>query len=414
MDIARASNGPILRRRLYVAVPVLLLAIAGLAFVILPAMPTVETDTLWIDEVRRGPLVRSVRGMGKLTPERSRLVTAQSAGIVEALYVFPGTLVDADTVILRLINHQLEQDLANAEFSLAMREAELANQRVLLKSELLLMQADLQELEASFVHAEREVSVNERLYTQNMLAETTLEQSRLKVEQLRRRVTLERQRIEYQREAHEAQLDSLRLDVKRLNTIGQGLSQRVAGLDVRAGIDGTLQRLPVDVGQQVGMGDMLAQVADPHTLKAVIEIPETRARDVKAGLEAVIDTRHGRVAGQVVRVDPAVTQGVVKVDVQLAGDYPSGARADLTVEGIVELERLTETVFITRPPEAREGAKLSLFRLAADSDLAVRTSVHFGASSASQIEVIEGLVPGDRVILSDLTRWDDFTQIRIQ
>ncbi len=379
-----------------------------------PATPSVEKGAVWIDTVKRGPLLVEVRGVGTLIPENNRLITALSNGVVEELYIFPGAAIEENTLILRMSNPQLEQDAKNAELDLESSKAELANQEVLLQSQMLQMKANFAQLEAGFRQAQKLVEVNQELFEEGLLAKVTLEQSKLDQDQFEKRFELEKQRLTFQQEAHEAQLNTFRVNIKQLEAVEALLSRQVENLSVRAGIQGILQRLPVEVGQQLALGEVLAEVADPTKLKAVIEIQETQARDILIGQKATIDTRNGLIEGQVFRIDPAVENGTVAVDIQLTSKYPRGARPDLTVEGTIELQRIPDTVYVGRPAFGREESSMSLFKFETEaSTYAMRTKVKFGRSSVSVIQVLEGLKPGDRVILSDASEWEKFDRINV-
>jgi HlyD family secretion protein len=378
-----------------------------------PAAPSINRSSVWIDTVERGPLEVKVRGIGSLVPEDLRWLTAQTNGSVEEIVILPGAKVNPETVILRLENPELQQDLRNAELQLASAQAELANQRVREEDSLLEMEYQLAQLEASFENAKLDVRVNEELFAEGLVAERDLLRSRLSKDQLERQTAILQQRLQKRRQQMEQNLAPSISNVSQAEERVSLLTRQVDDLFVKAGINGVLQRLNLEEGQQVTTGTQLAQVADPSRLKAVVRIPETQAKDVSVGLPADIDTRNGIVEGTVVRVNPTVEAGTVDVDVQLLGDLPSGARADLTVEGSIRLASLDDVLFVGRPSFARENGTVGIFRLAEDGSTAIRTTVTFGKSSVSEIEVRTGLTEGDRVILSDTSQYDDNDRLRL-
>jgi HlyD family secretion protein len=296
---------------------------------------------------------------------------------------------------------------------LASAEAQLANQRVREEDGLLEMEYQLAQLEASYENAKLDVRVNEELFAEGLVAERDLLRSRLSKEQLERQTEIMRRRLETRGQQVEQNLAPALASVDQEKERVALLRQQVADLSVRAGLKGVLQRLPLEEGQQVATGTQLAQVADPTRLKAVVRIPETQAKDIQIGQTATIDTRNGTVAGTVARVNPTVVAGTVDVDVRITGELPRGARADLTVEGIISLASLDDVLYVGRSSSARENGTMGIFRLSTDGDLAERTQVVFGKSSVSEIQVISGLTVGDRIILSDTSQYDDNDRLRL-
>lgn len=392
---------------------VLVIALGVLLFSMDPAAPSVDRSSIWIGEVKRGPLEVNVRGIGTLVPVDLRWLTAQTNGSVEEIFILPGAKVVPETVILQLGNPELEQNYRNAQLQLASAEAQLANQRVREEDSLLEMEYQLAQLESNFENAKLDVRVNEELFAEGLVAERDLLRSRLMKEQLDRQTGILKHRLETRREQVEQNLAPALAAVSQEMERVALLQQQVADLSVRAGLTGVLQRLPLEEGQQVTMGAQLAQVADPTRLKAVIRIPETQAKDVQIGQDATIDTRNGKVAGKVARVNPTVVAGTVDVDVNLTGDLPRGARADLTVEGIVSLASLNDVLFVGRSSSARENGTMGIFKITPDGNQANRTQVSYGKSSVSEIQVITGLVEGDRIILSDTSQYDDNDRLRL-
>jgi HlyD family secretion protein len=416
MDIVRSDlKKKKQRRRLIIGVALaLLLGIGGwFLFSMDPAAPALDRASVWIGEVERGPLEVRVRGIGTLVPEDLRWITAQTNGSVEEINILPGARVEPDTVILQLSNPELEQNMRNAELQLASAQAELANQRVREEDSLLEMEYQLAQLESSYENAKLDVRVNEELFAEGLVAERDLLRSQLSKEQLERQTEILQRRLETRRMQMEQNLAPALASVSQEEERVTLLRQQVADLSVQAGISGILQRLPLEEGQQVTSGAQLAQVADPSRLKAVIRIPETQAKDVQIGQTAVIDTRNGIVNGRVARVNPTVVGGTVDVDVEITGELPRGARADLTVEGSVQLASMDDVLYVGRPSFARENGTVGIFKLAPDGNSAERTRVAFGKSSVSEIQVLEGLAEGDQVILSDTSQYDDNDRLRI-
>jgi HlyD family secretion protein len=409
MDIVRSDLKKKKQRRQFIVGISIFLVVVILGFFIFsmdPAAPSVERSAVWIGEVERGPLEVNVRGIGTLVPEDLRWITAQTNGSVEEIHILPGAAVKPDTVILQLANPELEQSYRNAELQLASAEAQLSNQRVREEDSLLEMEYQLAQLEATYESAKLDVRVNEELFAEGLVAERDLLRSQLSKAQLDRQSEIMRRRLETHLAPALASVDQEKERVALLK-------QQVADLSVRAGLKGILQRLPLEEGQQVATGTQLAQVADPTRLKAVVRIPETQAKDIQIGQDAIIDTRNGTVVGEVARVNPTVVAGTVDVDVRITAELPRGARADLTVEGIISLASLDDVLFVGRSSSARENGTMGIFRLSPDGDEAIRTQVVFGKSSVSEIQVISGLQIGDRIILSDTSQYDDNDRLRL-
>lgn len=392
---------------------IILLSVGAFLFSMDPAAPSIERSSIWIGEVKRGPLEVNVRGIGTLVPVDLRWLTAQTNGSVEEIFILPGAPVTPDTVILQLGNPELEQNYRNAEFQLASAEAQLANQRVREEDSLLEMEFQLAQLESNFENAKLDVRVNEELFAEGLVAERDLLKSRLVKEQLERQTEILQRRLDTRRQQVEQNLAPALAAVSQEKERVALLLQQVADLSVCAGLNGVLQRLPLEEGQQVTMGTQLAQVADPTRLKAVVRIPETQAKDIQIGLNAIIDTRNGKVSGVVARVNPTVVAGTVDVDVDLTGELPRGARADLTVEGIINLASLSDVLFVGRSSSARENGTMGIFKLSPVGNEARRTQVAFGKSSVSEIQVVDGLFEGDQIILSDTSQYDDNDRLRI-
>ena len=421
MDIARPASvarQKKIRRTLFAVgtLIVVVLVTVGLAQ-LKPAAPTVESGSFWPGQVRKGSMLRQVRGPGTLVPEDIRWIPASTDGRVERILTLPGTTVEADTVILELIDERVQQEALDAEFQLRAAEAELASLTVRLRNELLQQQSHAADIQAQYHRARITAEANEQLSKEGLQSSVTTQISRVEADELATRLRIEQERLKSNGESTEAQLAAERARVAQSRALYELRRQQVDGLKVRAGIAGVLQQVPVEVGQRVVPGTNLARVAVPGRLKAELRIPETQARDVEIGLKAVIDTRNGEVEGKVSRVDPAAQNGTVLVDVAFTGPLPRGARPDLSVDGTIELERLTDVLYVERPAFGQENSTVSLFRLLGPPTAfegAERVQVKFGRSSVNTIEVLDGLREGDRVILSDMSAWDGYDRLRIR
>jgi len=416
MDIARPHIAKQKRRRriLFASGGVLALIVITVALSHLkPAVPSVDRSTVWVDTVKRGPMVREVRGLGTLVPEEIRWIPANTEGRVEKIVVRPGTQVKADTVILELSSPELEQAAHDAESKLKAAEAEFTTLQAKLQRDLLDQESNTARVHSEYQQARIESDMNEQLKKNGLVAELQYKTSQVKAAELLNRDAIEEKRLNFARDSIEPQLASKQAEVDQVKAAAQLKLDQVEALHVKAGMNGVLQQMPVDVGQRVKIGDNLARVADPTKLKAEIKIAETQAKDIQIGEKTTIDTRNGVVTGHVTRVDPAVEQGTVKVDAQIDGDLPRGARPDLTIDGTIELERLDDVIYVGRPAFGQENNTVSIFKLVSGSSEAVRTPVKLGRSSVNSIEIINGLQPGDQVILSDTSAWDAHERIRL-
>jgi len=416
MDIARPdqTRRKRIKRTVYGAAAVL--AVGGITLglsKLKPAAPGVERGTVWIDTVKRGPMVRDVRGQGTLVPEDIRWIPATTQGRVVRILLRPGTQVKASSVILDLSNPQLEQELGDAALKLAGAEASLANLRVQSQNEALAQEAATANIEAEFKKASLQVEANDQLAKKGLVSDMILKQSRLEADQLSARYTIAKKQLASYADSIKARVDVQQSEVEQARAALRLRRQQVDDLHVRAGFDGVLQVVPVEVGQQVAPGANLARVADPSRLKAELKIPETQAKDIQPGQTASIDTRNGIVAGKVVRIDPSVQNGTVTVDVTMTDTLPKGARPDLSVDGTIELERLRDVLFVGRPAFGQEQSAVGLFKLQPDGS-ASRVQVKLGATSVNVVEIRSGLSAGDQVILSDMSNWDAFDRIRLQ
>ncbi len=402
------------RRILWTAAVVVAVALVTLGVSRLkPAAPSVERATLVIDTVRRGEMVREVRGLGTLVPEEIRWIPAVTEARVERIVLQPGTRVTADSVILELSNPELQLQSLEAESQARAAEARYTELKVRLESQNLDQKASAARVEAESQQAKLRAEADTELAANGLIAAITLKQSQSAAKELAYREGIERQRLAIAGEAIEAQLRVQQAEVEQRRALARLRRSQLDALRLRAGLDGVLQVVPVEVGQRVTPGTNLARVAQPDRLKAVVRIPETQARDVQPGQKAVVDTRNGIVQAHVMRVDPAVQNGTVTVDLGLEGGLPRGARPDLTVDGTIELERIADTRYVGRPAMGQPQTTIGLFRLVKGTNEAVRARVRLGQASVSTVEVLDGLEVGDEVILSDTSAWDSADRIRL-
>jgi HlyD family secretion protein len=378
-----------------------------------PAAPSVERSSVWIDTVKRGPMVRQVRGLGTLVPEDIRWIPTSTEGRVEKILIWPGTKVESDSVILELSSPELEQSAGEAVSKAKAAEAEFTSKRADLQRELLDQESKATSAHAAYEQAKMERQTNDQLAKNGLVAELVYKTSKIKEEELQKTDEIEQKRMAFARDSIEPQLASQQAAVDQANQLAKLKMDQVEALHVKAGMSGVLQQLPVQIGQRVKIGDNLARVANPSKLKAQVKIAETQAKDIQPKQEATIDTRNGVVKGHVTRVDPAVEQGTVTVDIAFDEALPKGARPDLSVDGTIELERLDNVVYVGRPAFGQENNTVGMFKLVAGSNEAVRTPVKLGKSSVNTIEILSGLNPGDQVILSDTSAWDSHERIRL-
>jgi HlyD family secretion protein len=416
MDIARPVNRRAKRIRQVMWSSLALIVVGGLGVGLSrlkEAAPTVDGATVWIDTVRRGPMVREVRGLGTLVPEDIRWIPASTEGRVETIILRPGTTVEANSVVLELSNPQLEQALQDARLKLEAAEASLANQRVQLQNDMLQLRASAAAVGADYRKAQMQAEMNEALAKDKLVSELVLRQSRVDAEQLAARNAIAEQQLDMREETSRTQLLVQQSAVDQARAL-VALKQRERDeLKVRAGFSGVLQVVPVDVGQQVAAGTNLARVANPRRLKAEVKIAENQAKDIQIGQRAAIDTRNGIVKGRVTRIDPSVQNGTRTVDVSLDGDLPTGAVPDLSVDGTIQLEDMGEVLFVGRPAFGQENSSVTLFKVEADGVNVSRVQAKLGRSSVNTIEVLGGLTVGDRVILSDMSAWDTADRLRL-
>jgi HlyD family secretion protein len=381
-----------------------------------PAAPTVERATVWIDTVKRGAMLRQVRGLGTLVPvdEARRWIAASTQGRVDRIVLRPGATVTPDTVVLELSDPLARQLLDEAQQQFLAAEADFASLEAQLQTDRLNQRSAAATVESDFQQARLEKEVNEDLAKDGLVSNLVLKQSTVRADSLAMRNSLEQERVKVAETNIRAQLQAQKARIDQLRSLVSLRSQQVDQLRVRAGMHGVLEQVPVEVGQQVAPGANLARVADPTRLKAELRIAETQARDLTIGQVAQVDTRNGIIPGRVTRIDPAAQNGTVTVDVQLEGELPRGARPDLSVDGTVELERLDNVLYVGRPAFGQEQSTVGLFKLDAATGEAARMQVQLGRSSVNTIEVMSGLAEGDQVVLSDMSAWDQFDRIRLR
>ena len=416
MDIPRPNAAKEKRRKRIIAASIVAVALIGVTVALSrlkPAAPTMDRNLVWIGTVARGPMVRQVRGLGTLVPEEIRWIAARTDGRVDRIVLRPGARVTPDSVILVLSNPTVVEAATAAASQLKSGEAELANFKMTLQKNVLDAEALLARSKSEFETTRLQAEVNDSLFKDGLVSALELRRSKVAAEDASTQYDIEQKRYAFTKDSIAPQLAVKEAEVDRIRAQAKLRRDEAEALSVRAGMPGVLQVLPVEVGAQVQPGQNIARVADPARLKAEVRIAETQAKDIQIGEVASIDTRNGIVAGHVSRVDPSVQNGTVTVDVSLDGELPRGARPDLSVDGTIELERLDDVVYVGRPAFGQERSTVQIFKLDADGVYAVRTPVKLGRSSVNTIEIVEGLVPGDRVILSDMTQQDANERIRL-
>ncbi len=416
MDIPRPDQSKAKRRKRVAYTTIAGLALIGITILLArlkPAAPNVDRNVVLIDTVKRGEMRREVRGLGTLVPEEIRWIAARTEGRVDRIILRPGAVVSSDSVIIQLINPDVNQAAANADSQLKAAEAELLNLGVTVQSGVLAAESVAAVAKAEYEQAKLKAAVNEELFKEGLVSALDLKLSQVTAEQAATRNAIEQKRFAFAKDSVAPQLAVKQAEVDRLRDQAKLKHDELDALAVRAGMNGVLQVLPVEVGAQVQPGTNLARVADPTKLKAEIRIAETQARDIQIGQHATIDTRNGIAEGAVSRIDPAVQNGTVTVDVSLPGELPRGARPDLSVDGTIELERLDNVVYVGRPAFGQERSNVGMFKLDPSGEYATRTPVRLGRSSVNTIEIVSGLEPGDRVIVSDMSQWDASDRIRL-
>jgi len=422
MDVPRGkevARRKLIRRIIYIAllvaaIPLITWGLSRLK----PAAPSVDRATVWIDSVKRGPMVRDVRGLGTLVVEQYMWIPAQFEGRVEKINFLPGAKVPANDVVMVLSNPDMELAAADLEWQIKAAEANLENLRVTLETQQLAQKATTEQVKSDMEQAQLQQDRDSQLTKLGLKSDLDTKLSVAKWQELKGRYALSKEQLDISDKSIQAQVDAQKVQIEKLQAAYKLKKQQVEQLVIRAPSDGTLTQLgvtgtPLEVGMRVAPGTILAKIAQPNKLKATLKIPETQVKDVAIGQVASIDTRNGIIPDHVSRIDPAAVNGTVDVDVKLEGELPSGARPDLSVDGTITLERLSDVVFVGRPVVGQPGAKITLFKLDGEGKEAQRVPVSLGRSSVNNIEVVDGLKVGDQVILSDMSAQDSFNRIRL-
>ena len=417
MDIAIPQNEHAkIVRRIVIAV-VLLLGVAVAAYALTrlrPAAPSVDGASLFSDAVKRGDLLRAVHGVGTLVPEDIQWIPALNTARVSKIVLHPGAIVKTNSIILELTNPELQRDTLDAEYQLKAAEAQFQSVKAQMGSDILNQKAAAAAVRSEYEQSKIQHAVDEKMLEQKLGAEVTARLSKVKEDQLAIRAQLEEARSKNAEDTAEAKIAAEKSHVDQQRALYNLRRSQLEALHVRAGINGVLQLVPVEVGQSVAPGTNLARVADPKKLKAQIKIAETQANELSPGMKSTIDTRNGIVAGRVSRIDPSVQNGTVTVDISIDEALPNGARPDLSVDGTIEIENLKNILYVGRPAFGQPQTTVGLFKLNEDGTEAVRTSVKLGRFSVSSVEVLQGLKEGDRVILSDTSAWSSYERIRLK
>jgi HlyD family secretion protein len=418
MDVARPEFKTQKSRRQKVAAAIVVLFVVALLAGVMrlkPAPPTVERSTVWTDTVRRGSMLRQVRGLGSLvpSPDAVQQIPAETEATVVRIRTLPGSQVTADTILVEMSNPQTEQAAVDARLQYEAALAEYQSTRVKLESDLMDQKAGAATVGADYSEAQRQADTDKALYDLGVISGLAYKSSKGKADELTTRNDLETQRLAANQRAIESQMAQEQAKVDQMRTLAELKQKQLDALKVRAGIDGILVDLPLQVGQHVSPGTMLAKVVEPNHLMASLKITETQARDVQIGQVASIDTHNGVVAGTVTRVDPAVQNGTVTVDVKLASELPKGARPDLSVDGTIDIERMDNVLYTGRPALGEENSTITLFKLSSDGGQASRVQVRIGKASVNQVQIVDGLREGDTVILSDMSHWDNADRVRL-
>jgi HlyD family secretion protein len=419
MDIARPNIARQKRRRqiIYIAVGIVLLALVTMGLSRLkPAAPTVERSTVWVDTVKRGSVLRQVRGLGTLVPMEGSIqfLPAVTEGRVEKILELPGAQVKADTILLELSNPQLTQEALDAEWKLKASEADYKNLQVQLASQVLAQKSLSAQAQSEYSQAKMQSDIDTELAKLGVISQLSEKVSNQKTAELATRNDIEKQRLTNSSEVLIAQLQAKQAEVEEFRALSELKKSQLDRLRVRAGIDGVLQEQTLKIGQFVTPGTTLAKVVQPQRLKAELKIAETQAKDIQLGQPASVDTHNGVIPGHVVRIDPSVVNGTVTVDVALDAALPQGARPDLSVDGTIDLEKMQNVLYVGRPAFGQEQSTVGMFRLEPDGNNAVRAQVKLGRSSVNTVEILQGLKEGDQVILSDMSRWDNTDRVRLE
>lgn len=415
MDIPRPVQSKARKRLIYGGVALAAVVTVTVALSRLePAAPSVDSGTIWLDTVRQGSMLRQVRGPGTLVPEQMRQVSAVTSGRVERKLAEPGDTVQQGTILVEISNPDVELQALQAQQQLAAAEAQLVSTRSNLQTQILAQQATVVRAQADYQDAKRQADAAVELAKQGLISQQDISRARERAEQMEAALSAEQQRLEVFKGTMDEQITVQRSQVDRLREVVSFQQRLIQSMNVRAGAAGVLRDLPLEEGQWVLAGTRLATVVQPGRLKAELRIPETQARDVVIGQQALIDTRTDTIVGRVSRVDPASQGGTVTVDVALPGNLPRGARPDLSVDGTIEIERLDHVLYMGRPAYGQSNSVVGLFRVDPDGNTARRVNVRLGRASVNQIEIVDGLKQGDVVVLSDMSRWDAVDRVRIR
>jgi HlyD family secretion protein len=417
VDVARpdVKRKKKVRRIVYGAVALVLIPLVTLALSRLkPAAPSVDRATVWTDTVKRGPMLREVRGLGTLVPETIVLIPAATDGRIEKRYILPGTPVKAATPILKLSNPELQQTTVDAEFQLKGAEAQYNSLKAQLQNQLMDLRTKAAGVQSDYEQAKLNAERQAELFKQRVGAEIDFKLAEVRASELAKQNDIAEKEVDTFANSIEAQLSVQQSRVEQQKALYELKKSQLDQLEIRPGIDGMLQELDVEVGQKVAQGAVLARVAQPSHLKAQLRIAETQAKDIEIGQKASVDTHNGVIPGKVMRIDPAVQNGTVTVDVSLEGALPQGARPDLSVEGTIEIERLTDVLYVGRPVHGEANSTVGLFKLTEGGQEAARVQVTLGRSSVNTVEIRKGLQIGDQVILSDMSAWDNFDRVQLK
>jgi len=404
-----------MRRIAYIAAAVVLIPLMTYALSRLkPAAPSVDGGTVWTGTVKRGPMLRDVRGLGTLVPETIRLIPAVTDGQVQTRYLLPGTPVKANTVIFDLVNPQLQQETLDAEYQLKGAQAAYEQTKAQLQNQLMDKRTLAASISSQYRTAEMVKQTKEELGANGLAPQLDVKTAQVQAEELAKENDLAQKEVETFDNSISSQLAVQEATVNQKRAMYELKKSQMDQLHIRPGIDGMLQELDVEVGQKVTMGTVLARVAQPTHLKAQLKIAETQAKDILIGQKASVDTHNGIIAGHVTRIDPAVVNGTVTVDVGLDGPLPTGARPDLSVEGTVEIERLADVLFVERPVHGEANSTVGIFKVVDDGKEATRVQVQLGRTSVNTVEIVKGLEIGDKVILSDMSAWDNYDRVQLK
>ena len=418
MDIKRAPKSKIKKRiKTVILVVVAVGALGGITYTLAklkPANYQVDRATTVIETVKRGEMVRDVRGNGTLVPEVTRWVPAPAQGRVEKILLQAGVEVDPSTVIVELSNPQMEQVSTDADFQVKAAEADEENLKVRLESETMTQRAAIATINAQYSQAKLQLDADEVLAKQGLVADLVLKISRVSVQDLANRLKVEQERLAVSAKSTRAQLNAASSRLQQLRALAQLRRQEVENLKVRAGTMGVLQQVSVQVGQQVDPGFNIARVADPASLKAVLRVAETQISGVRVGQRVLVDTRNGVIEGKVSRIDPAAREGTFEIDASLVGPLPPSARPDLSVDGTIELERLPDVLKVGRPAFGQAFQQIGMYVLSPDGTEAERRTIKLGATSVSTVQILEGVREGEQVIISDTSTFDTYPRVRIR